>query len=175
MENKDQAFNVIEEGTKYELFNWTVIDNKGIGVISSSQELSFVRGDKRAYTAEQYENACGLMDSLAGYFGYVKSDGTKPFGVNAVHLTPEGRQKYMNDYKAAAKIVEIYRNPILRVDGIVHEQLIGVLIDSLEYKNTLVPSAETTKALNKFKEGLFWLQERQKDRTKRNVQGTYNK
>ena len=64
---------------------------------------------------------------------------------------------------------------IPRVDGILHEQLLSVMIKDLEYKSKLVPSEETQQVILKLKEARMWLGERQLDRQARGVQGTYNK
>ena len=64
---------------------------------------------------------------------------------------------------------------IPRVDGILHEQLLAMMISDLQYKNGLVPSRETSIAITKLQEALMWLEERQRDREIRNVQGTYTK
>lgn len=64
---------------------------------------------------------------------------------------------------------------IPRVDGILHEQLLAMMISDLQYKNGLVPSKETACAITKLQEALMWLEERQRDREIRNVQGTYTK
>lgn len=62
-----------------------------------------------------------------------------------------------------------------RVDGILHEQLLAMMISDLQYKSSLVPSRETALAITKLQEALMWLEERQRDREARNVQGTYIK
>ena len=64
---------------------------------------------------------------------------------------------------------------IPRVDGITHEQLLGMMIEDLKYKNNLVSSRESSVAITKLEEALMWLEKRQYDREKRNVDGTYNK
>jgi hypothetical protein len=64
---------------------------------------------------------------------------------------------------------------IPRVDGITQEQLLGMMITDLEYKNSLFPSKESEEAIKNLKLALFWLEERQRDREKRNVVGTYQK
>jgi len=64
---------------------------------------------------------------------------------------------------------------IPRVDGILHEQLLTMMISDLQYKSKLVPSRETSIVITKLQEALMWLEERQKDRENRNVQGTYTK
>lgn len=62
-----------------------------------------------------------------------------------------------------------------RVDGILHEQLLAMMIADLQYKNGLIPSKETACAITKLQEALMWIEERQRDREARNVQGTYTK
>lgn len=64
---------------------------------------------------------------------------------------------------------------IPRVDGILHEQLLGMMIEDMKYKNNLVPSRESALAITKLQEALFWLEERQNQRTKVGTVGTYNK
>lgn len=64
---------------------------------------------------------------------------------------------------------------IPRVDGILHEQLLGMMIEDLKYKNNLVPSRESSLVITKLQEALFWLEERQNQRTKAGTVGTYNK
>lgn len=49
------------------------------------------------------------------------------------------------------------------------------MIADLQYKSSLVPSRETALAITKLQEALFWIEERQRDREARNVQGTYTK
>lgn len=60
-----------------------------------------------------------------------------------------------------------------RVDGIVHEQLLAMMISDLQYKNTLVPSKETACAITKLQEALMWLEERTKQREINGTLGTY--
>ena len=64
---------------------------------------------------------------------------------------------------------------IPRVDGILHEQLLGMMIEDLKYKNSLVPSRESALAITKLQEALMWLEERQNQRTKAGTVGTYKK
>jgi len=64
---------------------------------------------------------------------------------------------------------------IPRVDGVTHEQLLGVMIADLEYKYSIIPSDESKEAIKNLKLALFWLEERQREREKRNVNGTYQK
>jgi len=60
-------------------------------------------------------------------------------------------------------------------EGTVHEAILSMIIHDLQYKNGLVPSKETACAITKLQEALMWLEERQRDREIRNVQGTYTK
>lgn len=64
---------------------------------------------------------------------------------------------------------------IPRVDGILHEQLLGIMIEDLKYKYSLVPNEESKIAIIKLQEALFWLEERQNQRTKAGTVGTYKK
>ncbi len=66
-------------------------------------------------------------------------------------------------------------NVIPRVDGITHEQLLGMMIADLQFKNNLIPSRETSIAITKLQEALMWIEERQRDRESRNVIDTYQK
>ena len=59
--------------------------------------------------------------------------------------------------------------------GTLHEHLLAMMIHDLKYKNDLVPSREGSPVITKLEEALGWLRQRQIDRTKRNVVGTYKK
>jgi len=58
--------------------------------------------------------------------------------------------------------------------GTLHEHLLAMMIHDLKYKNELVPSKEGELIIEKLQEALGWLRQRQVDRTKRKVVGTYN-
>ena len=60
-------------------------------------------------------------------------------------------------------------------EGTLHEHLLAMMIHDLEFKNGLVSSNEGEQVIIKLKEALGWLRQRQIDRNKRNVQGTYQK
>lgn len=62
-----------------------------------------------------------------------------------------------------------------RKDGILHETLIAMIISDLKYKYKLFPSIETKNAIVRLQESLFWLEERQRERELRGVNGTYKK
>lgn len=64
---------------------------------------------------------------------------------------------------------------IPRVDGITHEQLLGMMIADMQHKNSIVPSRESSIAITKLQEALMWLGERQYQRKKAGTQGTYRK
>lgn len=64
---------------------------------------------------------------------------------------------------------------IPRVEGVLHETLLSMMIHDLKYKNTLVPSRETSLAITKLEEALMWMEERQRARVAAGVQGTYKK
>ncbi len=95
-------------------------------------------------------------------FEVVDGKGIQPTG-NTVHLVFVRGDKEDNGVK------------IPRVSGILHESLLTAMIEDLKYKNGLVPSREGALALTKLQEALHWMEERQRDRAKRNVQGTYQK
>lgn len=64
---------------------------------------------------------------------------------------------------------------IEKVTGILHESLLSMMITDLKYKNTLVPSRESSLVITKLEEALMWLEERQRSRIKAGIQGTYLK
>lgn len=59
--------------------------------------------------------------------------------------------------------------------GTLHDHVLSVMIHDLKFKNSLVPSRETSLAITKLEEALMWLRQRQIDRLKRDVEGTYQK
>lgn len=59
--------------------------------------------------------------------------------------------------------------------GTLHEHLLAMMIHDLKFKNNLVPSREGSLVITKLEEALGWLRQRQIDRIKRDVVGTYNK
>lgn len=60
-------------------------------------------------------------------------------------------------------------------EGTLHEHLLACMIHDLHLKNGLVPSREGALVITKLQEALGWLRQRQIDRTKRDVVGTYKK
>lgn len=59
--------------------------------------------------------------------------------------------------------------------GTLHEHLLGMMIHDLQYKNKLVPSREGALVITKLQEALGWLRQRQVERQRRGVVGTYKK
>lgn len=64
---------------------------------------------------------------------------------------------------------------IPRVDGILHEQLLAMMISDLRYKNGLVPNRHTSIAITHLEEALFRLEERVREREANGTLGTYQK
>ena len=64
---------------------------------------------------------------------------------------------------------------VVRKKGTLHEHLLSAMIVDLKYKNSLVPSRESSLVITRLEEALNWLRQRQVDRLKRKVQGTYQK
>ena len=60
-----------------------------------------------------------------------------------------------------------------RREGTLHEHLLSMLIADLKFKNDLVPSREGSLAITKLQEAYHWILQRQIDRKKREVEGTY--
>jgi len=111
-----EDFNILEEGTQYELPVYEVIDGVGIQKVDGpGLLLEFVRGSK-----------------LKG------------------------------------------EDVPMRI-GTLHEHLLAAMIHDLKYKNGLVPSREGSLVITKLEEAMGWLRQRQVDRTKREVSGTYQK
>lgn len=65
--------------------------------------------------------------------------------------------------------------PVVRQEGVIHENLLAMMIHDLQIKNQLVPSRETSLAITKLQEALLWLEERQRIRAAQGVRGTYQK
>lgn len=60
-------------------------------------------------------------------------------------------------------------------EGTLHEHLISAMISDLQFKNTLVPSREGALVVTSLQNALNWMRQRQIDRIKRDVVGTYKK
>ena len=60
-------------------------------------------------------------------------------------------------------------------EGTLHEHLLSCMIADLQYKNSLVPSRESSIAITDLQSALNWMRQRQINRIKRSVQGTYKK
>ena len=108
-------FEVVEDGTMYNLPTYEVIDGKGIELTGETLQVKFVRGSKRG------------------------------------------------------------DDNVQKVNGILHETILAMMIHDLTFKNELVPSEETNYTLQCLDEALVSMQKRQSDREKRQVEGTYAK
>ncbi|MFT6125898.1 MAG: hypothetical protein ACJAVA_000340 [Flavobacteriaceae bacterium] len=64
---------------------------------------------------------------------------------------------------------------VKKVDGILHETLLSMIIKDLKFKGELVRSRENSIVVTKLEEALHWLEERQRERQSRSVEGTYKK
>jgi len=64
---------------------------------------------------------------------------------------------------------------IPRVEGILHESLLAMMIADLKYKNGLVPNKHTACAITHLEDALFRLEERVREREIEGTLGTYNK
>jgi len=122
--NLKEEFNIIEEGTKYGLPVYDVVEDQGIVKVEDTgtendpfqnQIISFVRGSK---------------------------------------LGDENVEKKR---------------------GTLHEHLLSMMIHDLKFKSSIVPSRESSIVITKLQEALMWLRQRQVDRVKREVEGTYKK
>ena len=66
--------------------------------------------------------------------------------------------------------------PEFKQDGIITENLLSMLIKHLDSLNVGdLRNRHTSVAITKLEEALFWIEERKRDRVKRNVLGTYKK
>lgn len=167
-DNKDKNFKTIEKGTTYLLPTYKVVDGKGIE-------------ENKKFCLARYVQTDTINNSEPLSIGFINTNDHQEAIEKAVELS--------NNFDSYSVINNPNYNPtnitfvrgdktdggeiITRVNGIVHEQLIGVLLDSLEYKNTLVYSEDNNLAITKIKEALELLQKRQKDREARDVVGTY--
>lgn len=186
---KHKEFVIVEEGTTYKLPKFRVVDAKGILKVSDLEKR-----DIPAHTGESIEaySKKGQIQPQEFDFGDLtvkisslgidfisKSTGEKHCYFNKLgmfHLT-----EVLNTVNHNSAITFVRGDKtdngktIPRVDGITHEQLLGMMIYDMQYKNGLVPSRESSIAITKLQEALMWLQKRQEDREERKVQGTYEK
>ncbi len=66
-------------------------------------------------------------------------------------------------------------NEMLPVTGVIHETLLAMILKDLGIKNEEFPNTYTEKAIEYIANALALLEDRQRDRNNRNVQGTYHK
>lgn len=81
-------------------------------------------------------------------------------------------QKVMIPFVRGSKLAD---EEVERQEGTLHEHLLATMIHDLKFKNGLVPSREGALVITKLEEAQHWLRQRQVDRQKRNVVGTYKK
>lgn len=122
--NLKEGFDIIEEGTKYSLPVYDVVEGKGIVKVEDTGE----------------EN--------------------DPFQTQIINFV---RGSKLGDEEVDKK------------RGTLHEHLLSMMIHDLKFKSNLVPSRESSIVVTKLEEALMWLRERQIDRVKREVEGTYKK
>lgn len=122
--NLKEGFDIIEEGTKYSLPVYDVVEGKGIVKVEDTGE----------------EN--------------------DPFQTQIINFV---RGSKLGDEEVDKK------------RGTLHEHLLSMMIHDLKFKSSLVPSRESSIVVTKLEEALMWLRERQIDRVKREVEGTYKK
>ena len=90
----------------------------------------------------------------------------------------DGKGIAMTDNDIALNFVrgsKLMDEEVARREGTLHEHLLACMIHDLKYKNSLVPSREGSIVITKLQEALQWLRERQIDRAKREVLGTYKR
>jgi hypothetical protein len=163
-----REFKTITEKATYSLPIYT-LDNSGLVKTDKDFEIKFLKGDRRGIpTKEEYDEATKQLDHIAPYLG---KRGRK----FAIHLGQSSIDSYEKEWSINEDIVKRFETPIFTQDGIVIEAIIPMLIEHLTNVNKDVPSRETSVAITKLQEALFWLEERQRDREARNVAGTYQK
>jgi hypothetical protein len=77
-------------------------------------------------------------------------------------------------YRYDGTLILFQNGPIKEagLNGVTHEALLAILIDRLRgFAKGPFPSRETSIALTKLEEALFWLQSRTRDRLARGVEG----
>lgn len=172
---EEDKINIKELGTTYEIPIWKIETNIGLVQTEETLEINFVRGDKRhSVTEAEYKEAMDDLRVLVCYPGVY----SKHISGNikyAVDLSDDAIKEKNDKCKELDSIIDRYKNPIRRINGIRHEQLMEMMIIDLEYKNSLFPSNETQNTINKLKEALFWQEVRSKSRSRRGVQGKYEK
>lgn len=60
-------------------------------------------------------------------------------------------------------------------NGTTNEEVLSVLIDRMQYLNSVLPCRENSIVITKLQEALMWIQHRKDDRIDRGVLGTDNK
>lgn len=171
-------FETVEQGTTYNLPKYKVVDKKGIEtVILNYSPYIDINGNKIA----EGHIVKGLVDNQGQSEVFFKYGVWQPFD-------------YLENFDGSQFAIIGFNEQVLyqtitfvrgdktdngtiipRVDGILHEQLLAMMIEDMKYKNSLVPDRNTNIAITHLEDALFRLEERARDREIRNVQGTYTK
>ena len=109
----------------------------------------------------------------------IREDGTEYWlptykvvdGVGIERIDIRGSEQVIN-FVRGSKLGE---EEVPKREGTLHEHLLACMIHDLQFKHSLVPSREGALVITKLQEALGWLRQRQIDRTKREVVGTYQK
>lgn len=171
-------FETVEQGTTYNLPKYKVVDKKGIEtVILNYSPYIDINGDKIA----EGHIVKGLVDNQGQSEVFFKYGVWQPFD-------------YLENFDGSQFAIIGFNEQVLyqtitfvrgdktdngtvipRVDGILHEQLLAMMISDLRYKNTLVPNRHTSIAITALEEALFRLEERVREREINGTLGTYQK
>ncbi len=78
------------------------------------------------------------------------------------------------DHNESTISFKLQCGPIKEVgkNGCQVDDIVATAIEFLKAANQIYPCKENDNAIAKFKEGIFWLEERKRDRSKRGVEGT---
>ena len=96
-------------------------------------------------------------------------------GIVRVEDTGAEDDPFQNQLLSFVRGSKLGEDNVEKKRGTLHEHLLSVMIHDLQFKNSLVPSREGSIVITKLQEALHWLRQRQIDRLKRNVEGTYEK
>jgi len=170
---KNKQFTVIEEGTTYNLPHFSISED-GINVLKKYCLGKYLVQGLRSDVIEIGFHYSDDHDELVDIVKQLKSTESN-FGDKELSYS----YSVINSPQYECSQITFVRgskdkdDQIPNVDGIVHEQLLGMMIHDLQYKNKLVPSRETSLSITKLEEALHWMQARQNNRDEREVSGTY--
>lgn len=170
-------FKIIEEGTTYKLPKYRVVDGKGIQEVKKRVSPYI---DVNGKPIKEGDVVVGVGTHVGQSEVFFVNGNWQPF--DYLQDFNGDNYKVIDSLDIENQTITFVRGDktdngtiIPRVDGILHEQLLAMMINDLQYKSKLVPSRETSIAITKLQEALMWLEERQRDRENRNIQGTYTK